>query len=323
MKINSLIINLSIIVLFSCRSDPPTPPNPPTTLRDTLSIGWTAINFGNKELYDIVFQNNSLGYLASQDSMFQTTDAGITWNRRARIVLRNIAVSQDGTLIGTNMETDTMFRSVNGAGSFTGFKTNKSPIYDCCFADMTTAYATFFAGMMQSTNGGVTWQVISPMTGVVIGPGSFFFIPAFVNPTTGWYADLLNVYKMNGNINTWTRAVFNVQPAQSARIFIMAPSANTVYFATENGEVFKSTNGGANFTFLTRLNSSGPLDIDFVNDYTGYISIGTRIFKTTDGGSNWQTVVSLDGRGVYDLEIIDANHGWACGSQGLLLRFQL
>lgn len=270
----------------------------------------------------MVFQNNSLGYIASYDSVYQTTDAGITWNRKAPLVLRNIAVSQAGTLIGTNMESDSMYRTINGAITFTGFKTNKSPMIDCCFADMTTGYATYPGGMMQTINGGSTWQIISPMTGVIPGPSQFYTIPSFINPSTGWYADRMNVYKMNGNINTWTRAVFNVQPAQSPKIFIMAPSANTVYYATEEGEVFKSTDGGASFVYLTRLNSRGVLDIDFVNDNIGYISLGTKIFKTVNGGGTWQAIVSLDNRAVYDLEIIDANHIWACGSQGLLLRFQ-
>lgn len=50
---------------------------------------------------------------------------------------------------------------------------------------------------------------------------------------------------------------------------------------------------------------------------------GPYIFKTTDSGNTWTKVVAVASSTPYlmELHFTDANHGWACGSNGMILKF--
>ena len=40
---------------------------------------------------------------------------------------------------------------------------------------------------------------------------------------------------------------------------------------------------------------------------------------TTDGGQNWESVVSIPQTFLYSITFTDAQNGWSCGSDGLML----
>jgi photosystem II stability/assembly factor-like uncharacterized protein len=61
---------------------------------------------------------------------------------------------------------------------------------------------------------------------------------------------------------------------------------NTFYFSSFPGALFKSTNGGFNFTKIP-TNVDGELSARFINESTGFSSGSGGILRTTDGGFNW------------------------------------
>jgi photosystem II stability/assembly factor-like uncharacterized protein len=69
---------------------------------------------------------------------------------------------------------------------------------------------------------------------------------------------------------------------------------NTGYIAgsTGSGKVWKTTNGGLNWSVFSNFCANPIRDINFVNQNTGWIcsddGICGGIFKTTNGGLNWQ-----------------------------------
>lgn len=75
-------------------------------------------------------------------------------------------------------------------------------------------------------------------------------------------------------------------------------NSNIIYAEYQYGQLFRSTNGGNNFTYIAssmsgdRTNWSSPLVMD--PEQPGILYFGTyRVWKTTNGGSQW-TVVSSD-----------------------------
>lgn len=68
------------------------------------------------------------------------------------------------------------------------------------------------------------------------------------------------------------------------------PSANTGYVGGGgylDARIYKTTNGGLNWTYTNAYNTSRMERTFFLNDNTGYVSGGIKIYRTTNGGINW------------------------------------
>src|SRR5690606_34968094 len=84
------------------------------------------------------------------------------------------------------------------------------------------------------------------------------------------------------------------------------------------GGVFRTTNGGINWTQQLNLGSLNPEKIYMFNERTGFIGLdgGVRyIRKTTDGGLNWNQIVTNDY--FNDIYFADSLLGWKCSVFGM------
>jgi hypothetical protein len=95
----------------------------------------------------------------------------------------------------------------------------------------------------------------------------------------------------------------------------MAVLSNDTLWLVDNdgltGGVFRTTNGGADWTQQLALGSQNPTKIYFFNRNIGFVSKNTGsayVRKTTNGGLNWDTIV--DGEGFVDIYLADSQTGW-------------
>src|SRR4030095_14278207 len=121
------------------------------------------------------------------------------------------------------------------------------------------------------------------------------------NSTTGWIAgyDVL-LYTTNGG-TSFSNFYTNVPPSGNGHIDLLAinfANSMTGWIGAANLErhnVYKTTNGGANWFFQNNPISQGGMnqinDIMFISPDTGWAVHGTpatgAIMFTTDGGNNW------------------------------------
>jgi hypothetical protein len=99
-------------------------------------------------------------------------------------------------------------------------------------------------------------------------------------------------------------------------VFFTDPNVGTVvgYY----GYIFKTTNGGLNWTMVTGGTSPSRYSVWFTDASTGFLA-GTTLSKTTDGGNTWQGVTT----GHYDHHSVffaDHETGFVSGSAGSLFR---
>lgn len=84
-------------------------------------------------------------------------------------------------------------------------------------------------------------------------------------------------------------------------------SDSTVLFiGTENGLVFKTTDGGNNWTPVAReVNTNAILAVKIhpANSNIVYFADNQRVFKTTNGGTDWEIVLSVAGLEANDISI--------------------
>ena len=131
-----------------------------------------------------------------------------------------------------------------------------------------TIYAgTFGAGIFKSTNGGGNWTAIN----------------------NGLLASGFVTTNFAQNLSIWALAIDPLTPT-------------TLYAGTDDG-LFKSTDGGGNWSFLT-MTVSGAVVVEGSVDtlaidpttpttiYAGCLAVTGGLFKSTDGGATWTAVSS-------------------------------
>ena len=89
------------------------------------------------------------------------------------------------------------------------------------------------------------------------------------------------------------------------KLLIVLPATSILFFSC--------TTGGGSLDVYR--------DLHFVSGTTGYITEDKAIYKTQDGGNTWSTAVSLVSNYLIEVHFIDANHGWACGLKGTILKY--
>ncbi len=133
--------------------------------------------------------------------------------------------------------------------------------------------------LLHTTNGGTNWTVVSPEpTDTLFSWSDPAMSISFINPSTGW------IIRTKGSYDQWKGAV-----------------------------VYKTTNGGANWSKVTIPSYDAGMYIQFVDANNGWILVfntgftGVGYFRTTNGGNNWNPIYPpVIGFPFF----INANNGW-------------
>lgn len=315
------IAAISLFTFNSCKkSSDPAPTPVPTVKPDTLSAGWSKqVIAGETNTNDIFFNSPTNGYLCGTN-LYKSTDGGINWVKLTAPTVNwhNCFVTPDNKAFFLTYSSSSIFKTLDGGSSFTNPAIG-SPPTDIFFTDNNNGFCIANDGLYNTVDAGVTWQKIST-TGLPL-IGTSYASLSFLNNTTGLVISPNGIYRCNGSVTNWQQSVLNGSTSGTSSGSLYIASASIVY-AAGGGEVFKSTDGGANFNFIKKFEDPGFTDIHFLTDQLGYVSCGRSIYKTSDGGINWSKVVSLGEGSIIEIHFTDATHGWACGSNGTVLIFK-
>ncbi|NVK52124.1 MAG: T9SS type A sorting domain-containing protein [Flavobacteriaceae bacterium] len=158
-------------------------------------------------------------------------------------------------------------------------------------------------GVWKSTNKGTTWTSLSDnFTSMAV-------YSLAIDPTDAtkyyWGSTSGNIYVSTNSGNTWS-ALGKLGFGPVTKI-IVNPNNTSIMFATDNWSgIYKSTNGGVNWTKVT--GDSSGLDVDFKpGDYNTIYATGTQFHKSTDNGVSWTTVTTGFGTGEKLIAVSPAN----------------
>jgi len=181
-------------------------------------------------------------------------------------------------------------------------------IVDMVFTDSLTGYIitsrlslTDSSYVLKTTNGGDNWNINS------VDSGFIYKKIQFIEQNTGYIGGTHLIKTSNGGDNWFTVSTFLYMED------LFAINEDTMWYAKSEsltGGVFRTTNGGMNWTQQLSLGSLNPARIYMYNNSTGYISnnSGTYLRRTTNSGVNWDVVPGESG--FTDIEFIDDNTGW-------------
>jgi photosystem II stability/assembly factor-like uncharacterized protein len=239
----------------------------------------------NSPVY-IAFSGPATGYvLGWNNKIFYTSNAGDNWS----------SISQ-----------------ANGSGSSSNW------LQDYWFLDNNTGFITGRNNtFLKTTDAGSTFnQLVSPF-------GSSIRDICFVNNVTGYVIGNnpsgINVIAKttNSGVNWFiTDSLSGNQSANKVAFF----NASTGIVTALYDQMYRTTDGGYNWSTVLPVNLYSVNDICTLNSNTGFVSGNMqnsedRIYKTTDAGSTWFQVFGGNGQynATYKMKFINSSTGYGAG----------
>jgi photosystem II stability/assembly factor-like uncharacterized protein len=224
---------------------------------------------------------------------------------------------------------------------------------DIIFTDNLHGYAVGYEHVLQSSDGGNSWQIVITQPnqsindlsfpdiniGYVVGDEGVLLKTTdagnawislnsptydvlrgvyFLNPDTGFICGQNeDIYRTEDGGITWS--------AQNTGIYWLRhfsfPTPQVGYCVGDGFTILKTVNGGLNWNWLSGGLSPNLTDVTFLTPDTGYIcGYDGLIAKSVDGGLSWQTL----NPGVYNnfegIWFFNTMEGYAMGSDGLIMK---
>ncbi len=151
----------------------------------------------------------------------------------------------------------------------------------------------------RTSDGGTTWT--QQGTTLWANAASFLNIVHMFDLNNGWaQGDPINgefeMYTTTNGGTTWTLVpganIPNPTAGEYGTVDVFTTVGNNIiYFGTNKGRIFKSVDGGLNWTLGGATTLTGIEDIAFSNATNGLITQGSDLMRTTDGGTTWTPVI--------------------------------
>jgi photosystem II stability/assembly factor-like uncharacterized protein len=283
------------------------------------SCASVCVDYTNENI--IYLSTGDANYYGNVAGIYKSTNGGVNWspsnasigNRMALEILMD--PTNPNTLIAAT--TDGIWKSLDAGASWTVKKAGgafREAVYKP--GSSTTLYAVDDARFWRSTDNGDTWTQISSVNPSPGNGGRLAVTPANANVVYAGFVGSNNasgqggiIYQSTDGGTTFTQRKGNVQPnlngydgagsGQGSYNWALGAdrvNANVLYVVGHC--VWKSTNGGANFTKLTDWPFKCHTDMHqiFTSPYNNNRLFNINdggIFVSTDGGTNWTT--SCDG----------------------------
>lgn len=132
---------------------------------------------------------------------------------------------------------------------------------------------------LKTTNGGLNWTILNLPTNMSI------LDMQFLNIDSGWECNGGNIdvrTTTDGGL-TWTVRTNGIND-QTQKIFFL--NYNTGFVTGNVGELWKTTNAGLNWNLIYNFTTTIGA-VFFLNEQTGWTSVGNYIDYTSNGGTNW------------------------------------
>ncbi len=311
---------LALLLFISCSKKSDTiiggPYPNPVIMPDTLSAGWTKVSTGSTATFnDIFFVDNSYGFACGASGIYRSSDGGVNWSHLISTASPvNIAAANSSRACFID-NSEKIYLTTNGTTiqeAAVHFTPDSIPTFkDAFFSSNTVCYASSSKYIWKSLDGGLSFDSIYNFH----EPSDANNLLYFVNDLTGWINRQGKIFKTTDGGHNWT-----LQFSGSPGIAINFINSG-IGFISANYLIYKTIDGGDHFTPINNITYYSA-DICFVNSTTGFVSSDNHIYKTTDGGNTWAQIIAVGSPQTFvEIHFTDANHGWACGTNGLLLRF--
>ena len=262
-------------------------------------VNWATITNGiHVDFHEINFNAGAL-YVGCDGGVYKSTTGGSSWTS-----LNNGLVTMQFYKMGSDFNSASRAMGGtqdNGTNEYSGSTTwttrlgadGGEVIFDPTNSNI--IYAEIQNGShYKSVNGGLNWTTIN--TGLSGGPWITPVEMDPVNPSVLYTISNSNLYKTTNSGGSWS-LLFDAPESFYSDIQV-APGDNQTIYVSGASAIYKSVNGGANFTKISTglgATSITAMAVHPTQPQTLYVTNGgwtatNHIYKTTDGGNTWQNV---------------------------------
>lgn len=299
----------------------------------TFAQNWVAVNSGTSNpLRHVHFVNTQVGWaVGSNGTVLKSTDGGQSWVQQtvnnSALFIGCFFIDQNTGWIGGDLG---VYKTTDGGATWNQ-QVGPMGITKLYFINATTGWAVggvdgstpYVGDIYKTTDGGATWTLTSKTT-----DWARFYGVQFTDANNGWaYAEKngLMVHTSNGGAS-WETLTNNTSYLIRGMYFINATTGWLGGRTNTSGVCMKTTNAGTSWTDLVGTINFSVDNPVFIDATTGWASSsgqgGKSIIKTTNGGTTWTVAYSITtNTPANSLFFADANHGWAVGENGMILRY--
>lgn len=309
-----------------------------TSMLKTLDGGQTWQTMLNQStsssyFYSVKFVNRDIAYAWKEyDSLYKTTDRGISWSRYTisrRINGMSFPNNTDGYLVGeAGVVWTTRDAGANWLpGTYPEDGFNKL-LYSVYFISPNIGFTVGLNGLISKTvDGGLTWQ----RNGITM---NLVKAMSFPNYNVGFVGSGVNAYKTTNGAKTWIKLDGMLQASSNNSQYEHAHFFNedSGYFtASFPARVFITKNGGTSWRgiqfFANQFGTQyeGCPVMQVVNDSTIFMLLthsvwGFGLYRSNDQGENWNKIDSTrpGGTSFYNFFFLDEKIGYAIKGYELL-----
>lgn len=241
----------------------------------------------------MAFKNNYGYIIGNEGSIYKSTYMGVGWNKLNTGFTDNLTgisvISKDTVFITGNNK---LYISYDGGKDWNTSNVTNSSITDSYFTSSSVGHIGCMDGSVFKTiDGGKTWNLKSSNNTSSSNINKIYFVDSnngFIS--RGYMAEIL---KTTDAGETWE--IIN-SSSDVINTFYFLDTQNG-FCAGEDGVVFKTTNGGAKWDWISfqngRIGGTEINGIYFIDNMTGFVvGLNGRIMKTNDGGKTWNGYAS-------------------------------
>jgi len=277
---------------------------------------WEQVSVFDKDLYDVKFVTDDIGWVVGFGIISKTTDGGISWHDQlldplGRFYTCYFADSLKGWAVGY-VGTE-IYHTEDGGLTWNKQSLNPAGTYfSIAFSDSNNGWIAghtlngyYYASLFRSTNGGSNWFEY-PMSGTGLNNITF------INDSVGWITDDSgNVLKTTDSGNNWS-TIANVGSSIDNILFV---NSNKGWLINPKGIIRNTTDGGLTWSTQSSGFRFSIGSAFFMDSLKGTIiqPSGTLLY-TQDGAKTW-TVSHQPPYAdyVHKITFVDSLYGWACG----------
>jgi Secretion system C-terminal sorting domain len=261
--------------------------------------------------------NSNMLWCATNNGVFRTSNAGTTWTKTLNVIgTRDLKIKpNDPTTIYTSTAT-VLYKSTDSGATFTQVGTGLPATAGrmaiaVTAADPTIVYAlsvttaNIFQGIYKSIDSGATFTAVNTTSTGIASTQAYYDMALTASPTNAneIFTGFLNIWKSVDGGVTMTQVNNWSSPSSAAYshadIHFLRYYGNKLYCGSDGG-IYVSSNGGTNFTDLTKSMQIGqPYKISVAKQSSNKIISGLQdngghVYN----GSRWQNFYGADGMDV-------------------------
>jgi photosystem II stability/assembly factor-like uncharacterized protein len=283
-------------------------------------LTWTMDTLVSYPPGDVCFPDSIHGWYLTEDNIYITRDAGLSWNQQHYFgaFTTLVSLSFPDTLHGWVIDDDgdRIFRTADGGQTWTALGCPSSPT-KVCFTDPLNGYVGGVSGqegtVRRSMDGGYTWGLTSTL-GM-----NFLYGLSFKNKSTGWAVGTSGaIFKTADTGSTWSHQTFDYTHVNLYQCSFQN-NGQIGWVSGDSGKVIYTSDYGQTWS-TQKTGVTGSLgSIRFTDPLNGW-ACGTPVIHTTDGGITWNRVPVPTKQFCWSLSFPSSSFGVIICDSGIILR---